>query len=134
MRNGKRQRHFDFAFGLVPMIDVMTVLLAVFMVTAPMMTSGIDLDLPKAGRGALSGQDTAAQVSVDKQGRYYLAKSQLKLDALIKRLSAMSKENPKLEVVISGDTNAAYGDVIGLMGALKDAGFSKVGLKTENKE
>ncbi|MDR0319775.1 MAG: ExbD/TolR family protein [Rickettsiales bacterium] len=134
MRNGRRQRHFDFAFGLVPMIDVMTVLLAVFMVTAPMMTSGIDLDLPKAGRGALSGKDTAAQVSVDKNGNYYLAKTRTGLSELVKKLSAIQRENPKLEIIISGDKGAYYGDVIVLMGALKDSGFSKVGLRTENAD
>jgi biopolymer transport protein TolR len=116
------------------MVDVMTVLLAVFMVTAPMMTSGIDLTLPKAGGGALSGNDKAVQLSVDKGGRYYIAKSEVKLDALIRRLSAMKRENAKMEIVINGDSGAAYGNVIALMGALKDAGFANVGLRTESKE
>ncbi|MCL2629638.1 MAG: ExbD/TolR family protein [Alphaproteobacteria bacterium] len=134
MRVKGRCRKFDFSFALVPMIDVMTVLLAVFMVTAPMMTSGIDLELPKAGRGALAGQDRAAQISVTKDGKYHLAKAQLPLPDLIRRLSAMQRENPKLEIVISGDKDATYGGVMTLMGALRDAGFSKVGLRTEHAD
>jgi biopolymer transport protein TolR len=127
----RHSKHFDASLSLTPMIDVMTVLLAVFMVTAPMMTSGIDLTLPKAGHSALSGKETAAQISVDKNGNYYLAKSKLKQDKLIARLNAMRRENPKIEIMINGDAGASYGDVMVLMGALKDAGFAKVGLRTE---
>lgn len=131
MMHGRRNKGFDFALSLTPMVDVMMVLLAVFMVTAPMMTSGIDLQLPRAGKGALSGQDAAVQLSVDKGGNYFLAKTQMKIEPMIKKLNAMRRENPKIEITIAGDTAADYGRVMQLMGALKDAGFDKVGLRTE---
>lgn len=125
-----RRRQFDGGIQLTPMIDVMTVLLAVFMVTTPMMTTGIDLDLPRAGRSAMTGNDHAIQISVDKAGRYYLAETQLKRDEIVKRAVAMRGENPDLTIMISGDSAADYGAVMSMMGKLKDAGFQKVGLRT----
>ena len=126
-----RRRQFDGGIQLTPMIDVMTLLLAVFMVTTPMMTTGIDLDLPRAGRSAMTGNDHAIQISVDKAGRYYLAETQLKRDEIVKRAVAMRGENPNLTIMISGDSSADYGAVMSMMGRLKDAGFQKVGLRTQ---
>lgn len=116
---------------MTPMIDVMTVLLAVFVVTAPMLTSGIDLDLPKAGQSAMSGDDHAIQIGVDAGGRYFVGKEQRTRAEIVERLIAMRGENPKLTIMINGDKNANYGAVMSMMGALKDAGFQKVGLRTK---
>src|SRR5574344_258631 len=116
---------------MTPMIDVMTVLLAVFVVTAPMLTSGIDLDLPKAGQSAMSGDDHAIQIGVDAGGRYFVGKEQRTRAEIVERLIAMRGENPKLTIMINGDKNANYGAVMSIMGALKDAGFQKVGLRTK---
>lgn len=127
----RRSRRFDVGISLTPMIDVMTTLLAVFMVTTPMMTSGIDLDLPRAGKSAMTGNDHAIQISVDSVGRYYLAREAMPLDDVVRRAAAMRTENPDLTVMISGDTHADYGAVMRAMGRLKDAGFQKVGLRTQ---
>lgn len=127
----RRTRRFDAGISLTPMIDVMTTLLAVFMVTTPMMTAGIDLDLPKAGRSAMTGMDHAIQISVDSAGRYYLSRDAMPLDDVVRRAAAMRTENPDLTVTISGDTRADYGAVMRAMGRLKDAGFQKVGLRTK---
>ena len=126
-----RRRQADGGIQLTPMIDVMTVLLAVFMVTTPMMTTGIDLELPRAGHSAITGNDHAIQVSVDSRGRYFLSNTQLSRDEVIKRAVAMRGENPNLTIMISGDTHADYGAVMSVMGGLKDAGFQKVGLRTQ---
>jgi len=120
----------EAVLSLTPMIDVMIVLLAVFMVTAPMLTTGIDLDLPRAGR-SVTTDDQAAQVSVDKAGHYYMGDAQMGANDIVKKLIAMRGENPKLAIMINGDQGASYGAVMGLMGALKDAGFQKVGLRTK---
>ena len=125
-----RRRNSDAAISLTPMIDVMTVLLAVFMVTTPMMTTGIDLNLPNAGNSALTGADHAIQISVDSAGRYYIGKELASRDDVIRRAIAMRGENPNLSIVISGDRSADYGAVMSVMGGLKDAGFQKVGLRT----
>ncbi len=127
----RRTRRFDAGISLTPMIDVMTTLLAVFMVTTPMMTAGIDLELPRAGKSSMTGHDHAIQISVDSAGRYYLARDAMPLDDVVKRAAAMRTENPDLAITISGDTHADYGAVMRAMGRLKDAGFQRVGLKTQ---
>jgi biopolymer transport protein TolR len=126
-----RKRQSDGGIQLTPMIDVMTVLLAVFMVTTPMMTTGIDLELPRAGASAMTGNDHAIQISVDSRGRYFLSETQMSRDDIVKRAVAMRGENPNLTIMISGDTHADYGAVMSVMGKLKDAGFQKVGLRTQ---
>ena len=114
-------------------MDVMMVLLVVFMVAAPLMTSGIALDLPKVGGKAMEGEDTSINISVDKNGYYYIGKTEISADKIVDKLNAIKGQNSALSVTISGDTNAEYGRVIGLMAILKEAGFDKVGLKTEPK-
>ena len=126
-----RRRQADGGIQLTPRIDVMTVLLAVFMVTTPMMTTGIDLELPRAGTSAMTGADHAIQISVDSQGRYFLSNTQMSRDDIVKSAVAMRGENPDLTIMISGDTYADYGAVMSVMGKLKDAGFQKVGLRTQ---
>lgn len=126
-----RRRNSDAAISLTPMIDIMTVLLAVFMVTTPMMTNGIDLDLPNAGHSALTGNDHAIQVGVDRFGKYYIGEMPVaSADEVVRRAAAMRGENPALTIVISGDRIADYGAVMAVMGKLKDAGFQRVGLRT----
>lgn len=126
-----RRRKYDASIQLTPMIDVMTVLLAVFMVTTPMMTTGIDLELPRAGASAMTGSDHAIQISVDARGNYFLSKQQLSRDDVVKRAIAMRGENPNLTIMINGDAHADYGAVMSMIGKLKDAGFQKVGLRTQ---
>ena len=127
----RRIRNTDATMSLTPMIDVMTVLLAVFMVTTPMLTTGIDLNLPRAGNSALSGNDHAIQISVDAAGNYYVGKTQVSRDDAVRRVVAMRGENPDLTIMISGDEHADYGAVMSIMGKLKDAGFQRVGLRTQ---
>ena len=127
----RRYRNTDVNISLTPMIDIMTVLLAVFMVTTPMLTTGIDLNLPRAGNSALTGNDHAIQISVDAAGRYYVVTTELTRDDVVKRVVAMRGENPDLTIMINGDAAADYGAVMAVMGKLKDAGFQRVGLRTE---
>lgn len=126
-----RRRGTDASISLTPMIDIMTVLLAVFMVTTPIMTNGINLDLPSAGHSALTGNDHAIQISVDAAGRYYVGEMRLSAADVVTRAVAMRGENPNLTIVINGDRSADYGAVMGIMGKLKDAGFQRVGLRTK---
>ncbi len=127
----RHRRDSDALIQLTPMIDVMTVLLAVFMVTTPMMTNGIDLDLPNGGNSALTGSDHAIQISVDANGQYYLNEMQLDVDDVVKKAIAMRGENPQLSIMINGDKHADYGAVMVVMGKLKDSGFQRVGLRTK---
>ena len=119
--------------NLTNLMDVMMVLLVVFMVAAPLMTSGIALDLPKVGGKAMEGEETSINISVDKEGYYYIGETEIPADKIVEKLNAMREANSELSVTISGDTGAEYGRVLGLMAILKEAGFDKVGLKTEPK-
>lgn len=127
----RRNRNTDVNISLTPMIDIMTVLLAVFMVTTPMLTTGIDLNLPRAGTSALTGNDHAIQISVDATGEYYVGETKLSRDDVVRRVVAMRGENPDLTIMINGDASADYGAVMSIMGKLKDAGFQRVGLRTQ---
>ena len=127
----RRSRISDTGMTLTPMIDIMTTLLAVFMVTTPMMTAGIDIDLPRAGTSAMTGNDHAIQISVDSHGNYYLLDTKMSIDDVVKRAIAMRGENPNLAITLSGDTHADYGAVMAVMGKLKDVGFQRVGLRTQ---
>ena len=131
MSRNCRRRNSDATISLTPMIDIMTVLLGVFMVTTPMLTAGIDLNLPNASHSVLSGGDHAIQISVDSRGRYYIAREQMSRDAIVARAVAMRAENPDLSIMISGDKSADYGAVMSMMGKLKDVGFTRVGLRTQ---
>lgn len=127
----RRNRNTDVNISLTPMIDIMTVLLAVFMVTTPMLTTGIDLNLPRAGTSALTGNDHAIQISVDATGEYYVGETKLSRDDAVRRVVAMRGENPDLTIMINGDASADYGAVMSIMGKLKNAGFQRVGLRTQ---
>ena len=127
----RRSCRSDGNMSLTPMIDVMTTLLAVFMVTTPMMTTGIDLNLPRGGNSAMTGMDHAIQISVDKSGNYFLAQNRMSIDKIVTSVAAMRNENPDLTITINGDTQADYGAVMAVMGRLKDAGFQKIGLRTK---
>ena len=117
--------------NITNLMDVMMVLLVVFMVAAPLMTSGIALNLPKVGGKSFEGKETSINISVDKDGYYYIGKTEIEADKIVAKIKAIKGENEDVTVTISGDTESAYGRVINLMALLKDAGFEKVGLKTE---
>ena len=119
--------------NITNLMDVMMVLLVVFMVAAPLMTSGIALDLPKVGGKVLEGEDTSINVSVDKDGYYYIGQTEVPADKIVAKLNAIREENSEVTITISGDAEAEYGRIIGLMALLKEAGFYKVELKTEPK-
>lgn len=117
--------------NITNLMDVMMVLLVVFMVAAPLMTSGIALNLPKVGGKALEGKETSINISVDKEGYYFIGEKEIPADKVVEKLNALTEANKDLSVTISGDTGTEYGRVIGLMAILKEAGFERVGLKTE---
>lgn len=127
--------------NVVPYIDVMLVLLVIFMVTAPMITSGINVDLPQANGNPIESKDAPAVVSLDKDGQYFLkykaqnSSQPLTLSELTTLLSEAQQqaqaENKELHVVIEGEKSRAYGEVMALMSSLQDAGLTQVGLLTE---
>ncbi|MBQ7659638.1 MAG: biopolymer transporter ExbD [Alphaproteobacteria bacterium] len=129
--SSRRKSRRNASINITNLMDVMMVLLVVFMVAAPLMTSGIALNLPKVGGKAFEGKETSINVSVDKDGYYYIGKTEIPADKIVAKIKAIRGENEDTTVTISGDTESAYGRVINLMALLKEAGFERVGLKTE---
>ena len=127
---GKRQRASFSEINVTPFVDVMLVLLVIFMVTAPMMTTGISLDLPRGDGQTMEESDRAVDISIDAHSKIYLGDEVVRPETLVTRLKAMQKSNPDLKIVISGDRATSYGQVIELMSLLRLSGISKVGLKT----
>ena len=127
---GRRQKASFAEINITPFVDVMLVLLVIFMVTAPMMTTGISLDLPHGDGQAMEDADRAVDISIDARSKIYLGDETIQPENLVKKLQAMQKSNPELKIVISGDRETSYGQVIELMSLLRLAGISKVGLKT----
>jgi biopolymer transport protein TolR len=116
---------------MTSMVDIMSLLLAVFMMSAPLLTTGMDVELPKGGRAALAGDEKAINISIDRSGRVFIGREGVPRAALKKRLSALLRENPSVGVIISGDAKSSYGGIVGVMSELKSIGFRRVGLKTE---
>lgn len=129
----RRRRHTAgfCEINVTPLVDVMLVLLVVFMITAPMMTSGIPLDLPKTKAAKLTDQTDPIIVSVDEMGRSYLHKTELSGEALIARLIAVTEQNPEAKIYVRGDAKLAYGRIMEVMGEIAAAGFTKVSLLAE---
>jgi biopolymer transport protein TolR len=117
--------------NVTPMVDVMLVLLVIFMVTAPLLTVGVQVDLPKTQAAALAGKDEPLAVSVDSQGRIFLQETEVEIDALAPRLVAITHNNSEARIFVRGDRAINYGRVMEVMGTINAAGFSKVALVTE---
>jgi biopolymer transport protein TolR len=120
--------------NVTPFVDVMLVLLIVFMVTAPLLTAGVPVDLPKT-RAQVLGQDREPlSVSVKRDGSIYLQNSPIAEDVLVPRLTAIAKNGYDQRVFVRGDKNVDYGRVMEVMGLLSEAGFTHIGLVTNVRQ
>ena len=117
--------------NVTPFVDVMLVLLIVFMVTAPLLTVGIPVDLPKVKADALTDQKDPIEITVKLDGSVYLGESTVEVENLIPRLNAITDQNTKARIYVRGDKTINYGRVLEVMGRLSGAGFSKVALISE---
>ena len=117
--------------NMTPLIDVMLVLLVIFMITAPLMTSSLKLDLPKSDAGQPSEAPAFVTVAIDEQGRLFLDEQPLAQEALAQRLADAGRTNPQLEVQLRADRRVPYGDVAQLIGLMQKAGLSRIGFVTE---
>lgn len=123
--------------NVVPFIDVMLVLLVIFMITAPMMTQGVQVELPKTASEPIADIEDQEPVivSVDREGRYYISvgddKAATSLEDISDKVIAILNRRPNTPVLVRGDRNVPYGQVITLMSTLQVAGVSDVGLISE---
>ncbi len=133
-RSGARRRSTGQAFSdinVTPFVDVMLVLLVIFMVTAPMLTVGVPVDLPKTHAAKMNDQVEPLVVTVDANGKSYLQETELEGDALVERLIGVSGSNPDAKIYVRGDQKINYGRVMEIMGIISAAGFNKVSLIAE---
>ena len=130
-RTSGRKRRLSSEINITPFVDVMLVLLIIFMVTAPMLISGIEVDLPKTKSGQITGNEEPLVISVDKSGNFYVQEDFLKPNELVTKLAAVMAATPQIRVFIKGDQSINYGKVIELFALVKEVGFTNVALITE---
>ena len=120
--------------NVTPFVDVMLVLLIVFMVTAPLLTVGIKVDLPKIKATALTDIKDPIEITVKLDGEVYIGESKVEVENLIPRLNAITEQNTEARIYIRGDRVVAYGRIMEIMSIINSAGYIKVALITQNLE
>lgn len=130
-RRQRRGGHGFSEINVTPMVDVMLVLLVIFMITAPMFTVGVPVDLPKAKAAKLNDQTEPLIITVDSQGRSFINDDEITPDTMISRLMTMTGQNKDAKIYVRGDRTLAYGRIMEVMGDIAAAGFSKVALIAE---
>ncbi|MDD3370808.1 MAG: protein TolR [Alphaproteobacteria bacterium] len=117
--------------NVTPLVDVMLVLLIVFMVTAPMMTVAVPVDLPKTKANTVSQDKEPLVVSINAEGLIYIQDRTVRYDEMVPKLKAITGANPSARIFVRGDRRIAYGRIMEVMGAISAAGFNKVALVAE---
>ena len=121
--------------NVTPFVDVMLVLLIVFMVSAPLLTAGVPVDLPNSKAKAMQTEDNKPiEISVDLQGKIYIAETEVQADALVSILQPMMEGDAERRIYIRADQGIEYGKVMNVLGLLNSAGFAKVALISKPKQ
>jgi len=119
--------------NVTPFVDVMLVLLIVFMVAAPLLTVGVPIDLPQSRAKPLEGDTEPLTVSINAQGQVFLQDSEIAIDDLVPRLTAIAQNGYDERIYVRGDQDVGYGSIMRVMGRLNSAGFKRIGLVTEQE-
>ena len=117
--------------NVTPFVDVMLVLLIIFMITAPLLTTGVKVNLPKSNANQISEKKEPITITINKNGEIFLQNKPIKPKKLIIKLSELKKQDKNLKIYIRGDREINYGKIMKLMGEINQAGFKKVALVTE---
>jgi len=117
--------------NVTPFVDVMLVLLIVFMVTAPLLTVGIKVDLPKVEATALTDIKDPIEITVNLEGDIYIGESKVDVENIIPRLNAITEQNTEARIYVRGDRVVAYGRIMEIMAIINSAGYVKVALITQ---
>ena len=118
--------------NVTPFVDVMLVLLIVFMVTAPLLTVGIPVDLPKVKASALTDQKDPIEITIKLDGKIYIGESLVEVENLVPRLNSITDQNTEARIYLRGDRVVAYGRVMAIMSKINSAGYTKVALVAQN--
>ena len=126
---GARGRYRPLSeINVTPLVDVMLVLLIIFMVTAPLMTSGVSVDLPKTDAKPLNTDSQPLTVSINAEGKIYLQNEEVQMPELVAKLQALSQNDTDRRIFVRGDKDISYGPVMQVMGTITQCGFTKVAL------
>jgi biopolymer transport protein TolR len=117
--------------NMTPLIDVMLVLLVIFIITAPLMSTSLKLDLPRADAATPNAAPASLALAIDSQGRLFLGDEALPREQLRQRVAAAARANPQLEVQLRADQKVPYGQVAELIGLVQSAGLTRIGFVTE---
>ena len=131
---GSGKKHLVSEINVTPLVDVMLVLLIIFMVTAPMMTQGLDVDLPETTSKSLRQEEKPIVVTVDPEGTISINSIPLARDLLLQELQKKYKVNQKQPIFLRADRNVPYGNVVTVMSDIKSVGFDKIGMITKPLE
>lgn len=129
--SSRRRRGINSDINVTPLVDVMLVLLVIFMITAPMMTVAVPVDLPKTQARNVGANKEPLVISVRANGDLYLMESKANLDTLPAKLAAVTGQDPDARIFVRGDKNVDYGRIMQVMGAVSTAGYNKVALIAE---
>ena len=132
-KSNSRSRTLMSDINVTPFVDVMLVLLIVFMVTAPMLTVGVPVNLPDSNADSLPDDKEPLTLSINSKGEIFIQKTKVRFSELIPKLLAISKNRTDTRIYVRGDRNIDYGRVMEVMGKLSGSGFSKVALISETK-
>ncbi len=132
-RSGRRRRGLIGEINVTPFVDVMLVLLITFMITAPLLTAGVPVELPKTEARPLPSDKTPLTITVQADGSVYLQETQVEKSTLVARLTAIAKEGYDQRIFIRADSGAPYGAVAEVMARINAAGFKNLGLVTDPK-
>jgi biopolymer transport protein TolR len=114
--------------NVTPFVDVMLVLLIVFMVTAPLLTAGVPIDLPQAAVQPLAVEKEPIMITIDPDGKVFIGEEEVAMDQLVPRLTAIATEGFEERIYVRGDRTASYGTIMTVMGTINNAGFKRIGL------
>ena len=132
-RNGRSYRPMS-EINVTPFVDVMLVLLVIFMVTAPLLTVGVPVDLPKTNAASIAKPDEPLIITVTRDGKVYLQETELSDTQLVEKLKAMTPDKAEQRIYVRGDKSVPYGRVMEVMSQLAAAGFNKVALIAESAD
>ena len=132
-RRGRRRANVMAEINVTPMVDVMLVLLIIFMVSAPLLTVGVPLDLPQTQAKSLEQDKTPLQLSVDIKGKVFINDTEVAMNELVPKLKAITEARGGVDerIFMRADKKADYGTVARVMGLLSGAGFKRLALVTE---
>ncbi len=133
MKKNYKSRKSISEINVTPFVDVMLVLLIIFMVTAPLLTAGIKINLPESASVLKNEKNDPVTISMNSKGEIYIQKKKILPNDLIKKLVALRGQNKDLKIYIKGDKNLNYGKIMDLMSFINKSGFKKVALVTKLK-